>query len=225
LRATGAALLVPYLCTMLAAVSTHPGHTEDGLGQAPGTTSDPAEPRHAGDGLQRSLVPRSRFQPRLMPDVRVPWQEARQHEAGLHRLEETVMEFSTVVRLLTLAVGLCVVPLGVDAQPAGQVVRVGMLNTGQPRATSCVQAFETHLRELGYVEDQNLVFEYRTAEGHAERLPDLAAALVQRHLDVLVATGPEAVLRASRQATSTLPIVMVAIDYDPIARGYVAGLP
>ena|SRR5262249_58400358 len=72
-RATGAALLVPYLCTMLADVSTHPGHTEDGLGQAPGTTSDPAEPRHAGDGLQRSLVPRSRFQPRLMPGVRPLW--------------------------------------------------------------------------------------------------------------------------------------------------------
>jgi putative ABC transport system substrate-binding protein len=116
-------------------------------------------------------------------------------------------------------------PLGVDAQRPGQVVRVGMLNTGQPRSASFVQAFEHRLRDLEYVEGQNLVFEYRTAEGQAERLPDLAAALVQRNLDVLVATGPEAALRAARQATSTLPIVMVAINYDPIARGYIAGLP
>src|SRR5262245_33391459 len=134
------------------------------------------------------------------------------------------MGFSTVVRLLTLALGLFAVPLGVDAPQATQAVRVGMLNTGQPRTASFVQAFESRLRELGYVEGQNLVFEYRTAEGQAERLPDLAAALVHQNLDVLVATGPEAALRAARQATSTLPIVMVAIDYDPIARGYVAGL-
>jgi putative ABC transport system substrate-binding protein len=135
------------------------------------------------------------------------------------------MGFSTVVSIFTLAVGIVAVPLEVDAQRPGHVIRVGMLNTGQPRAASFVQAFESRLRALGYIEGQNLVVEYRTAEGRAERLPDLAAALVQRNLDVLVATGPEAALRAARQATSTLPIVMVAIDYDPIARGYVAGLP
>jgi len=135
------------------------------------------------------------------------------------------MRFSMVMIVFTLALSMFAGPLGADVQPSGHVVRVGMLNTGQPRSASFVQAFESRLRELGYSEGQNLVFEYRTAEGHAERLPDLAAALVQLHLDVLVATGPEAALRAARQATSTLPIVMVAIDYDPIARGYIAGLP
>jgi putative ABC transport system substrate-binding protein len=99
-----------------------------------------------------------------------------------------------------------------------------MLNSGQPRSASFVQAFEHRLQELGYVEGQNLVFEFRTAEGRAEQLPALAVALVQLRLDALVVTGPEAALRAAQQATSTLPIVMIAIDFDPIARGYIAGL-
>ena len=134
------------------------------------------------------------------------------------------MGFSTVVSILTMALGIFAVPLGADAQRLGKVVRVGMLNTGQPRSASFVQAFEHRLRELGYVEGENLVFEFRTAEGRAEQLPDLAVALVQHNLDVLVVTGPEVALRAVQQATSTLPIVMVAIDFDPIARGYIAGL-
>ena len=134
------------------------------------------------------------------------------------------MGFSTVVSIITLALGIFAMPLGADAQRSGKVVRVGMLNTGQPRSASFVQAFEHRLRELGYVEGQNLVFAFRTAEGQAERLPDLAVALVQLNLDVLVVTGPEAALRAAQQATSSLPIVIVAIDFDPIARGYIAGL-
>jgi len=80
------------------------------------------------------------------------------------------------------------------------------------------------LQELGYVEGQNLRIEFRTAAGQAERLPDLAAELVRLQVDVLVAAGPEATLRAARHATSTIPIVMIAIDYDPIALGYIAGL-
>jgi len=81
------------------------------------------------------------------------------------------------------------------------------------------------LQDLGYIEGQHLVIEFRSAEGHVERLPALAAEFVQRQVDVLVAGGPEAVLRAARDATSTIPIVMVAVDYDPIALGYIARLP
>src|SRR5215510_2318845 len=157
--------------------------------------------------------------------VRLPWKAERQHEADWNRLEEIVMGFSTVVSIITLALGIFAVPLGADAQRSGKVVRVGMLITGQPRSASFVQAFEHHLRELGYVEGQNLVFEFRTAEGRAERLPALAVALLQRNLDVLVAVGAEAPLRAARDVTHTIPIVMLAIDFDPIARGYIAGLP
>ena len=81
------------------------------------------------------------------------------------------------------------------------------------------------VRELGYVEGQNLRLEFRTAAGQLERLPALAAELVRLPVDVLVVSGPEATLRAARDATRTLPIVMVAVDYDPIALGYIAGLP
>jgi putative ABC transport system substrate-binding protein len=86
-------------------------------------------------------------------------------------------------------------------------------------------ALKQRLQELGYVEGQNLRLEFRTSEEHLERLPDLAAELVRLPVDVLVASGPEAALRAAKDATTTIPIVMVAIDYDPIALGYIAGLP
>jgi len=64
------------------------------------------------------------------------------------------------------------------------------------------------LGELGYVEGQHLVIELRTAAGHVERLPELAAELVRLQVDVIVASGPEATLRAARHATSTMPIVI-----------------
>ncbi len=130
------------------------------------------------------------------------------------------------IALITLALGLLCVPLIGEAQPPTKVARVGFLvPTSSPGVRGIFTAFEQALRALGYVEGQNLVIEFRNAEGHGERLPALAAELVQRHVDVLVAGGPEGILRAARQATSTLPIVMVAVDYDPIALGYIAGLP
>jgi len=129
------------------------------------------------------------------------------------------------VLTIILTIGLLATPLGAGAQPSGKVARVGLLSAAQPRSASFIQAFEHRLRDLGYVEGQTLIVEFRTGEGKAERYSALAAELVQRHVDVLVASGPEAVLRAVRDATRTIPIVMIAIDYDPIARGYVAGLP
>ncbi len=135
------------------------------------------------------------------------------------------MGFSTVVSIITLALGIFAVPLGADAQLSGKVARVGILSAAQPRSASFMQAFEHRLRDLGYVEGQKLIIEFRTGEGKAERYPALAAELVPRHVDVLVASGPEAPLRAARDATRTTPMVMVAIDYDPVARGYIVGLP
>ena len=135
------------------------------------------------------------------------------------------MRYSSVRSLIILALGLLCVPLTGEAQRPGKVARVGILSAAQPRSASFLQAFEHRLRDLGYVEGQNLIIEFRTGEGKPERYPALAAELVQRHVDVLLAIGPEAPLRAARDATRTIPIVMVAIDYDPIARGYIAGLP
>ena len=130
--------------------------------------------------------------------------------------------------IFTLALGLLVAPLAAEAQQPGKVARVGFLGITAPDCSApspTCKAMAQGLRDLGYVEGENLVIEFRTAEGQLERLPTLAAELVQRKVDVLVAGGPEVILRAARQATSTLPIVMVAVDYDPMALGYIAGLP
>ncbi|HEY1269713.1 MAG TPA: ABC transporter substrate-binding protein, partial [Candidatus Binatia bacterium] len=103
-------------------------------------------------------------------------------------------------------------------------IRVGILSGAVPRSAPFYQAFDRALTELGYVEGRNLVVEFRNADGQAERLPGLAAELVRLKLDVLIAPGSEPTLRAAKQATGTTPIVVVAIDYDPIALGYIAGL-
>jgi putative ABC transport system substrate-binding protein len=126
---------------------------------------------------------------------------------------------------MTLALAILIAPLTVEAQLAGKVPRVGVLQATFPRSRPSVQAFERGLRDLGYVEGRNLVIEFRSAEGNPERLGALAVELVQRQVDVMLAMGPEATLRAARQATSTMPIVMVAVDDDPLALGYRAGLP
>jgi len=130
---------------------------------------------------------------------------------------------STIGLMLTLALSILVAPRAAHAQPPGKGVRVGVLVPLAP-GLPVHQAFTQRLQALGYVEGQNLALEVRAAEGQFERLPGLAAELVRLHVDVIVASGPEATLRAARDATATLPIVMIARDYDPIARGYVAGL-
>ncbi len=136
------------------------------------------------------------------------------------------MWYSAVGCLVTLALSLVVAPLLAVAQPAGKVPKIGDLFPSSATQTARnFEAFTQGLRALGYIEGQHIAIEQRYADGRLERLPTLAAELVQRNVDVLVAGGPEVTLRAARQATSTIPIVMVAVDYDPIALGYIAGLP
>jgi putative ABC transport system substrate-binding protein len=106
-------------------------------------------------------------------------------------------------------------PLAAEAQQAGKVYHVGYLSTP-------TDAFLRKLRELGWVEGQNLVIEYRWAEGNVERLPDLAAELVRRNVDVIVAPAGSAAL-AAKNATSSIPIVMI-FPSDPVEMGLVASL-
>jgi ABC-type uncharacterized transport system substrate-binding protein len=98
-----------------------------------------------------------------------------------------------------------------------------MLTTVNPRSTPFFQAFERRLRDLGYVDGQNIIIEFRNAEGEVDRLPDLAADLVRRDVDLIV-TATDPATRAAKRATATIPILMVAINYDPIALGYVDNL-
>src|SRR5262249_13464323 len=123
-----------------------------------------------------------------------------------------------VVAGLSLVV-LCL-PLGIAAQPGGRVPRIGVLRSGSP-PDPFVEAFLHGLRELGYVEGQNIRIEHRWAEGRDERLPSLAADLVRLKMDVIVASGSATV--AVRQATTTIPIVM-PIANDPVGLGLVASL-
>jgi ABC-type uncharacterized transport system substrate-binding protein len=123
------------------------------------------------------------------------------------------------------AVGLLAVPLLAGAQPAASFPRIGFLNTASlsdPRVPPFLQAFRQGLRELGYVEGQNIAIELRWAEGQYDRLPGLAVELVRLKVNIIVAAGPSAV-QAAKQATETIPIVMPAIA-DPVAMGFVASL-
>jgi putative ABC transport system substrate-binding protein len=114
-------------------------------------------------------------------------------------------------------------PLAAHAQQSGRIARIGNLSTANPRSAPFFQSFERRLRDLGHIEGQNVVFEYRNAEGEVDRLPDLAAELVRLDPSIII-TSTAAATSAVRRATSTIPILMVAINYDPIAFGYVDNL-
>jgi putative ABC transport system substrate-binding protein len=131
---------------------------------------------------------------------------------------------STVGVMVTLTLSILVAPLVTAAQPVGKVYRIGWLSPGFPRPDRDppVDAFRQGLRDLGYVEDQNLVIAYRGAEGKIERLPALAAELVQLHVEEFVAVG-SAATRAAQHVTRTIPIVMTGTP-DPVAQGFVASL-
>jgi putative ABC transport system substrate-binding protein len=133
------------------------------------------------------------------------------------------MGFSAIGLILTLALGMLGPPLTAEAQPAGKVARIGYLFSGGSSSGSPppFAALRQGLRELGWLEGQNLVIEARWAEGRVERLPELVAELVQLNVHVIVATGPA--VRAAKQATSTIPIVM-GVSLDAVEAGLVDSL-
>jgi putative ABC transport system substrate-binding protein len=111
------------------------------------------------------------------------------------------------------------------AELTSKVFRVGFMVTGSlqsPEQRNMTDAFRQGLRERGYLEGQNIVIEYRAAEGKIERFTELAAELVDLHPDLIVASNTPAA-RAARQATTTIPIV-VAVMGDPVGDGLVASL-
>ena len=111
------------------------------------------------------------------------------------------------------------------AQQQKKVPRIGYLVDSSPSSTrevGQVEAFRQGLRELGYVEGQNIAIEYRYAEGVEERLPNLAADLVQLSVDVIFVTGTTGT-QAAKRATKTIPIVMTSVT-DPVGTGLVASL-
>jgi len=114
-------------------------------------------------------------------------------------------------------------PGAARAQPSRRLARIGNLSTANPRSTPFFQSFERKLRDLGHIEGQNIVFEYRNAEGEVDRLPDLAAELTRLDPSIIV-SSTDAATSAVKRATSTIPILVVAVNYDPIALGHVDNL-
>jgi putative ABC transport system substrate-binding protein len=104
------------------------------------------------------------------------------------------------------------------------MVRIGTLSTVNPRTVPWVVAFDSRMAELGYIEGKNYSMDFRNAEGKAERLNEFAQDMVLQNVDLIIAGGPEAPARAAKMATSHIPIVVVAVDYDPVAAGYAASL-
>src|SRR5215470_17861344 len=125
---------------------------------------------------------------------------------------------------LVLALSFFLAPVASEAQEhkAGKVYRIGvLLSDGNPLWNPFIDAFRWELRELGYVEGQGVVLEFRSPEGR-ERLPDLAAELVRLKVDVILAQSHPAIA-AAQKVTKAIPIVMV-IAPDPIASGFAASL-
>jgi putative ABC transport system substrate-binding protein len=126
-------------------------------------------------------------------------------------------------RLLTGTLAVLAAPLAVEAQQVGTVRRIGYLAIGSDAFDpQLMEPLRQGLRDSGWVEGQNLVVEYRSAEGKAEQLAELAADLVRLNVDVIVALVPGAVV-AARSATQTIPIVMVH-GPDPVQLGLVGSL-
>jgi putative tryptophan/tyrosine transport system substrate-binding protein len=133
------------------------------------------------------------------------------------------MTHRVVALLITLALGRFVVSLAVAAQPSAHVPRIGLLSVFSPAIGEAkAESFRQGLRELGYIEGQNILLESRWAEGHRERLADLAADLVRLQVDIIVTESTVSAL-AAKQATDTIPIVMTTSG-NPVAEGLVASL-
>src|SRR5437867_3057083 len=131
------------------------------------------------------------------------------------------MWFRTFGLIVTLAI--LALPLPPKAQPPAKVPRIGWLTLSAPSGSpSLLDALRQGLRELGWVEGQNLAIESRNAEGQPDRLPALAAEFVRLKVDVLVVANPLAA-RAAQQATTELPIVIAGVG-DAVGLGLVASL-
>jgi putative ABC transport system substrate-binding protein len=122
---------------------------------------------------------------------------------------------------LTILCAAVAEPHGAGAQPSDKVARVGVLWPGEltPTVLQNFARFREALRELGWVEGRNLVLDYRAAEGRPDRVPELAAALVETQPDVILTPGGPSV-RALQRASTTVPIVFVAVT-DPVKNGLV----
>jgi putative ABC transport system substrate-binding protein len=127
-----------------------------------------------------------------------------------------------VLAVAMMAVGILAADPAVSAEPANRLPRIGFLGMDSQMQAPRIAALQDGLRELGYVDGRNVIIEYRWAEGNFGRLPQLASELVALKPAVIVTAAPPAI-RALRDATTTIPIVMAAGN-EPVAMGFVVSL-
>jgi putative ABC transport system substrate-binding protein len=126
-----------------------------------------------------------------------------------------------------LSLALCAVLLALwlpaQAQQPGKIPRIGYIAGRSPSTDTDVEPIRLALRQLGYIEGQNIAIEYRYAEGKTERFSELAAELVRLKVDIIL-TGGDRPIRAARNATKTIPIIMTGSGLDPVKEGHVESL-
>jgi putative tryptophan/tyrosine transport system substrate-binding protein len=130
-----------------------------------------------------------------------------------------------IMPVLTLCAMLLALCSSAEAQQPKKVPRIGYLSSGNPASESArSEPIRLALRELGYIERQNIAIEYRYTEGQRDRAPELAAELVRLKVDIIVVGGGTIILRAATNATKTIPIIMVGGGDDPVEAGLVESL-
>jgi putative ABC transport system substrate-binding protein len=130
-----------------------------------------------------------------------------------------------VLSILLVVVLLAVAVIAEPQQPK-KVPRIGYLSQFDPATESTrAKAIRLALGKLGYIEGQNIAIEYRYAEGKSDRYPELAAELVRLKVDIIVAAGADTLVRAAKNATNTIPIVMVGRGSDPVVAGLASCKP
>jgi putative tryptophan/tyrosine transport system substrate-binding protein len=129
------------------------------------------------------------------------------------------------ISFLTFCAALLALCSSVDAQQPKKVPRIGYLSAQDAARESIrAEAIRLALRDLGYIEGQNIAFEYRYAEGKTDRYPDLVAELVRLKVDIIVVAGGVRWVRPAMNATTTIPIVMSGAGIDPVEAGLVESL-
>ena len=133
-------------------------------------------------------------------------------------LKSALRNLKSAIVLGAMLFALC---LSAEAQQPQKVPRIGYLSSTDPaRESTRAEAIRLSLRELG----QNIAFEYRYAEGKVDRFPELAAELVRLKVDIILISGGELPIRAAKNATKTIPIVMMGLTADPVELGFVESL-
>lgn len=125
---------------------------------------------------------------------------------------------NTVLALVALSAA----PLAAEAQQPKKIPRIGLLSSDSPGPDLRIDALRQGLRDLGYIEGQTVLIELRYGEGRLDRMPSLVHELIQRQVDIIVATN-NTFIRSAKGATKTIPIVMVS-TIDPVAARYVDSL-